>query len=109
LDESVLTGETVPVTKTSQALPGGAQDIFTAANIGFAGTTVVQGKAWGVVIAIGKQSSLGNITALSWQTNRVSSFSKIVSRFSRFILILMLISLLLIFGLHLLVKQHNVD
>ena len=43
IDESTLTGEAEPVTKSIEPLVAAAQEIFQATNIVFAGTTVVGG------------------------------------------------------------------
>lgn len=109
VDESIVTGESVPVKKQSEPLAESTKEMFKASSIGFAGTTVTQGKALGLVFATASNSSLGNITKLTVETTRVSSFSKIIAKFSKFTLYLMSISLIVIFILNLIIKRGHVD
>lgn len=105
IDETILTGESVPVEKTSQALPKASGDLYHAQNIGFAGTTVVNGWGEGVVIATGKQSMLGDITTMTVEEIRESSFEQGIKRFSRFILRLVGITLILVFLINIGIKR----
>lgn len=109
IDESIVTGESVPVKKQAEPLTKSTKEMFKAASIGFAGTTVTQGKALGLVFATGSNSSLGTITKLTVETTRVSSFSKIIAKFSKFTLYLMTISLIVIFILNLIIKRGHVN
>jgi Ca2+-transporting ATPase len=60
VDESALTGESVPAEKTADgaASPGGQRDAVSA------GTTVVRGRGRAVVTATGAASAMGRIAAL---------------------------------------------
>lgn len=49
-DESVLSGEAVPVTKITNAIRAPIKEIFDADNILFAGTSIVAGKGQGVIV-----------------------------------------------------------
>ncbi|MCX5922320.1 MAG: HAD-IC family P-type ATPase [Candidatus Dependentiae bacterium] len=109
IDESVLTGESVPVAKTNQPSPESINEIFKASNIGFYGTTVVSGKALGIVFATGKNSALGDIVDLTAHTVQLSSFEKGLALFSTFVIRLMIISLLILFCANLIVKGHSVN
>ena len=64
VDESALTGESVPVKKTIEALAG--EDLVPGdqRNIGFSGTYVTQGAAQAVVHATGVQTAFGRIADL---------------------------------------------
>ncbi len=63
VDESPLTGESLPVSKDEEVLP---EDIPLAdrANILFMGTALTRGSGEGVVIATGMETELGRITSL---------------------------------------------
>lgn len=63
VDESALTGESLPVTKNTEATPG----VTMAERSGmlFAGTTVVAGRAVGIVTAAGSASAVRRALAMS--------------------------------------------
>jgi len=109
VDETVLTGESVPIKKTSEALPQGVKELFQASNLGFSGTILVNGKAKGIVVAIGKQTALGKIARLTAGTKRISSFEKGINRFSKFILRLVVVTLILVFLANIVIKGENAD
>ncbi len=63
IDESMLTGESVPTVKHAGAVPAPAQETpgAEAVHTAFSGTLVTQGTAQGVVCATGPRSALGRI------------------------------------------------
>uniref|UniRef100_A0A8B9RBD0 P-type Ca(2+) transporter n=1 Tax=Astyanax mexicanus TaxID=7994 RepID=A0A8B9RBD0_ASTMX len=62
LDESSLTGETTPCSKTSAPQPAATNgDITSRSNIAFMGTLVRCGKAKGIVIGTGENSEFGEV------------------------------------------------
>lgn len=105
IDESVLTGESQPVNKTSDKVFN-VQSIFEAQNIAFAGTAVVSGKAKGIVIHIGSQTELGHVAQLSASLVRPSIYEKELTDFSRLIFITVLITISLIFALNIIFKRQ---
>ena len=109
IDESILTGESAPVRKISDILGERAEEIYKAQNIGFSGTTVVTGRGIGVIVATGKQTAIGNITKLTVETVKESSFEKELLRFSKFILRLVLITLAVLIFTNFLIKSGNVN
>lgn len=104
VDESVLTGESAPVTKISKPLEKKISEIYKAENLGFSGTSVVNGKALGVVLYTGSKTIVGSIAVLTAETSRVSSFEKGLKKFSFFILWLVLITLAALFAINLLIR-----
>ena len=109
VDESMITGESEPIKKDSDSLSHEAQEGFKALNIGFMGTAMVSGKALGIVIATGQQTMLGDISKLAIETSRLSTFEKNINSFSAFILRLMIISLIIIFCAHILIKGQHIN
>lgn len=63
-DESVLTGESVPVSKDTDTLKG-EKEVYEQSNILFQGSFLVSGQATGVVIYTGNTTEFGRIAALS--------------------------------------------
>ena len=72
VEEAALTGESVPVAKTTDAV---AQDAPLGERTGMAysGTLVLQGVATGVVVATGGGTELGRINALLNQTRQLET------------------------------------
>ncbi len=64
LDESVLTGESVPVSKAAPALRG-TKEVYEQANMLFQGSFIVAGGVTGVVTATGNNSEFGRIATLA--------------------------------------------
>lgn len=97
IDESVISGESVPVVKTHEPLRFPKSDTSEAANIGFTGTVVTSGRGEGVVFATGRDTSLGDIANLTEEPRHETSFEKGINHFSRFILRLVAGTLFFIF------------
>lgn len=71
VDESMLTGETYPVSKTHSALD--ATSASSLSNICFCGTLVTAGRAKGVCVAVGSDTAIGRIAeSLESTTSRKS-------------------------------------
>ena len=87
VDESILTGESLPVEKNNKPLQNKDCAITSQNNILFAGTTVVTGRAEAIVIGIGTNTEVGKIATTmhnakeekSPLTIRIEQFSKQIS------------------------------
>lgn len=97
VDETVLSGESVPIAKSSEPLSRKTNEFFKAKNIVFAGTSVVSGEAMGVVIGTGKDMALGEITKLVSGIKRESIYEKDLQKFSRLILKIVLVTIVFLF------------
>lgn len=73
VDNSMLTGESVPVDRDSEPDPLGGQSVVNSHNVLFAGTSVTDGHGTGVVYATGKNTQIGNITQTTAQIVRQKS------------------------------------
>jgi Ca2+-transporting ATPase len=68
VDNSALTGESRPAYKLADPVEDGQEFLWIEMpNLVFAGTAAVSGTAWGVVIATGMDTQLGNIASLTQQ------------------------------------------
>ena len=63
-DESLLTGESVPIGKDASILPD-ANSIHERTNMCFKGTTITRGSCTGVAVATGRKTELGDIALLA--------------------------------------------
>ncbi len=106
-NETILTGESVPISKSEAALTKPTEEIYQASNILFSGTTLVSGEVEAVVVAIGKDTAMGEVATLTTETKRVSSFEVEINKFSGFILRLVLITLVCVLAMHLLIKDET--
>jgi len=109
INETVLTGESIPVFKKTQTLPTTPLAYHQAENLVFGGTYVLKGVAKALVLATGQQTAFGKIAKLTSESSKISDFEKSITRFSRFILKLVGMTLLIIFTAHVLIKQGKVD
>lgn len=62
VDNSMLTGESVPVDRDALAVHDRNSNLLDKTNLLFAGTSISSGTAKGVVFATGKDSQIGNLT-----------------------------------------------
>jgi cation-transporting P-type ATPase F len=86
VDESALTGESVPVEKNAEALPIGS-GIGDRKNMSFAGTLVTYGQAEGVVAATGNRTETGQIARLIHEAaNLTTPLTRKIAQFSRLVL-----------------------
>ena len=110
VDESVLTGESSPVKKTSDPLAQDAHSVYEATNCGFLGTTVTSGSAKALILATGSRTMFGGISTLTLQTARQSGFQERLTQLSRFLLGLIIITLITVFCVHLFIygSQTNI-
>lgn len=86
LDESALTGESVPVEKHSNPLPADTM-LSERLNLAFGGSLVTYGRAEGVVYDTGDRTEMGRIALLiSGVTDLSTPLTQKIARFSKLIL-----------------------
>lgn len=95
VNESQLTGESAPVTKTDDGIN----------SLTFAGSTVERGEAEGIVYATGKNTEIGKIAHLSSSTQRTTQYEKSLSAFSSFLIRVTFLTLALVFILKLIITH----
>lgn len=107
-DESIISGETLPVAKTPDSLEAEKTEVFEARNIIFAGASVVSGIAEGVVISIGKETFFGQIAeTLLKEEYKPSSYEKDIFYFSKLVFKIVTITIVIIFILGLFIKGYE--
>ena len=105
VDESILTGESVQAIKTSEIVAKKRPSLGDQSNMAFSGTTVVSGRAQGVVVKTGLQTELGKIAdSLNETVVEKSPLTIRVERFSKQITGLILV-IAVIITILLIVKQ----
>ena len=104
IDESSLTGESLPSVKHSRKIAKSVSELSEANNLVFSGTSVVSGKAKAVVIATGKNSVFGKIAELSVNTKKPSSFAASVADLSSHIVKLVILTLVFVIVLNIIIK-----
>jgi Ca2+-transporting ATPase len=73
VDESMLTGESMPVSKIASTLSGENIPVSEQNNMAFMGTIATNGRAKGIVVATGMRTQLGNISRQVGQTKKEST------------------------------------
>jgi magnesium-transporting ATPase (P-type) len=81
VDESVLTGESLTVSKTADLLRVPPVEMHEAMNVGFAGTVVTSGWGEGVVFATGKETAFGDIATLTEETERELGTKELLGKY----------------------------
>jgi len=86
VDESILTGESVPVNKSTSQIANDKLTPQEQVNMVFMGTHVVQGSGMGVVTATGRKTEMGKTATLMTVKTEETDFQKGVRSFSNFLL-----------------------
>jgi Ca2+-transporting ATPase len=73
VEESALTGESVPVSKHSEAIADEEVPLGDQRNLGFMGTMVTRGKGTAVVVRTGMQTEMGKIADLIQNTDSMET------------------------------------
>jgi Mg2+-importing ATPase len=104
VDESVLSGESIPLPKFSKPLTEKTQEIFEAKNTVFAGTSVISGESEGIVVATGKNTAIGEIAKLTAETTKESAYEKSILHLSRMILRIVIATGAIVFAANIIIK-----
>ncbi|MCL0028183.1 HAD-IC family P-type ATPase [Peptococcaceae bacterium] len=86
VDEAIITGESVPVAKSTKALKDPNLSISEQVNMAFCGTFVTRGTARGIVVATGLNTQMGKISGIITATTKaqppiltkISEFTKTI-------------------------------
>ena len=99
VDESLLTGESVPVAKGIAPVPEGTE-LADRTDMAYAGTVVASGRAWGYTIATGPATALGAIATRMREVETVEPpLQRRLASFARTIGIITVVAALTAFAL----------
>lgn len=79
VDESQLTGESVPIDKQTDELHG-EKEVYERSNMLFQGSFVVSGEATAVVVATGNETEFGQLAALTTNSTTESPVQKKIDK-----------------------------
>ncbi|KAF9210397.1 Na+ ATPase [Podila verticillata] len=101
-DEALLTGESLPVQKNLELIEEADQPLGDRLNMVFASTTVVKGRAKGIVTSTGMKTQIGKIatTLLEVDTNEATPLQKRLNKMAYFVFVAAVILVLIVFAVH---------
>ncbi len=85
-DDSILTGESFPVKKSSSIIKEKTDLPQHLSNIVFMGTSISSGESYAIVIATGRDTFFGKTASLITKNQEETSFEKNIKNFSNFLL-----------------------
>lgn len=92
VDESLLTGESFPVTKSKKDIYIRGMEIADQSNMVFMGTTVIRGKCKAVVVSTGMNTEMGKIAHfLKQEDNKLTPLQKRLKHLGKWLVILSLL------------------
>lgn len=100
VDEVVLTGESFPIEKSADVVLPEDTPIYQRSNCLYRGTTILRGKALGVVFATGNNTQIGQIAKKMQEKTPPSPLTKALENFGKkwIVVLLIILSFLVLIG-----------
>ncbi|KAG0031268.1 hypothetical protein BGZ81_001557, partial [Podila clonocystis] len=101
-DEALLTGESLPVQKNLEHIESADEALGDRLNMVFSSTTVVKGRAKGIVTNTGMKTQIGKIatTLMNVDTNEATPLQKRLNKMAYFVFAAALVLVLIVFAVH---------
>lgn len=107
-DESLLTGESVPVEKDAEFTPLDNLPIAERKNMAYSGSMVLNGKATGVVVKIGNETETGKIASMLTKSKKETTpLQKSIDKIGKIITWVVLFVCAIVFSIEL-ISGHGV-
>ncbi|KAG0268139.1 Na+ ATPase [Linnemannia exigua] len=101
-DEALLTGESLPAQKNLDLIKSVEQSLGDRLNMVFASTTVVKGRAKGIVTGTGMNTQIGKIatTLMNVDTNELTPLQKRLNKMAYCIMVAAIVLVIVVFAVH---------
>lgn len=109
IDESTLTGESLPVPKDSKTIDEISSNPSRLNNMGFMGTLVSEGRGEGIVVATGDATYFGKSAKTLETPEPETDFQKQIKNFSFFLFRVVILMTLFIFASNALLKKDVLE
>ncbi|KOO40704.1 calcium-translocating P-type ATPase, SERCA-type [Priestia koreensis] len=107
IEESALTGESLPVTKRTDAILGEEVPLGDQENMGFMGTLITRGSGIGIVVGTGMNTAMGQIANLLQTAEvMVTPLQRRLEQLGKILIVVALILTMLVVGIGVL-QGHN--
>ncbi|KAJ2450176.1 hypothetical protein EV183_004463 [Coemansia sp. RSA 2336] len=99
-DEALLTGEALPIAKTTETFDDPELSLGDRINLSFASTTITKGRGKAIIYATGMTSEVGKIAKKLMETNKAKKtpLQKALDKMSWVLLVIAVICVLVVFG-----------